>query len=217
MKRTYFLAVTGFLTAICLGLTAWAYRDLPALIPLHWNIRGEMDGKGPRQLLWIFSLLPMALSTLMAFFPGFDLKKKGAEKHGRALLITMGLVSAVLFAVFGFAFSAALGLNIGNLFFVIPLIPGLGLVVLGNFVPQIRQNKMFGIRTPWTLADDEVWRKTHRFGAYVLVASGFLLAGTAFFLKVTAGVVVFASVVPLAMVLVTAYSFWEYRRRFPKP
>jgi len=39
---------------------------------------------------------------------------------------------------------------------------------------RIRQNYFFGIKTPWTLANEEVWRKTHRFTGYVWVAAGFV-------------------------------------------
>lgn len=217
MKRSYFLAVTGFFTAVCLGLTAWVYPQLPAHIPIHWNIKGEMDGRGPRYLLWVFAVLPTALAAFIALFPGVDLKKEGVEKHRRAYFVAMGVVTSLMFALFGFVFSAARGASLENLFFVIPLMLGLSLVVLGNFAPQVKPNKVFGIRTPWTLSDEEVWRKTHRFGAYVLVISGFLLVGSSFFLKLTAGLVIFVAVLPLGMAFITAYSFWEYRRRFPKP
>ena len=32
-----------------------------------------------------------------------------------------------------------------------------------------------GIRTPWTLASDDVWRRTHRLAADLMVAGGLLL------------------------------------------
>lgn len=217
MKRSHFLWTIALLTAIGLCAAGWVYGRLPEWIPLHWNIRGETDGRGPRFLVWVFALLPMVVSGLMAVFPPTDFRKAGAEKQERAFLITLGLVSAVLFSMFGFVLAAALGMSVGNAFFVIPLILGLGLIVLGNVTPQIRKNRFFGIRTPWTLANEEVWRKTHRFGAYAFVVSGFLLIGTAFFLRSAAGLALFIATIPAALVLVTAYSFWEYRRRFPKP
>ena len=38
-------------------------------------------------------------------------------------------------------------------------------IIIGNVMGRIRPTFFVGIRTPWTLADDEVWRKTHRLAA----------------------------------------------------
>lgn len=45
-------------------------------------------------------------------------------------------------------------------------------VVVGNVLGQIRPNFFVGIRVPWTLADEEVWRRTHRLAARVWVLGG---------------------------------------------
>lgn len=39
---------------------------------------------------------------------------------------------------------------------------GVLLVVIGNWLPKIRSNFMFGVRTPWTLTSDRTWCRTHR-------------------------------------------------------
>ena len=52
---------------------------------------------------------------------------------------------------------------------------------LGNYMPRIRPNYTFGIRTPWTLASETVWKKTHRVGGYVFVVSGIIIAVCSFF------------------------------------
>ena len=58
---------------------------------------------------------------------------------------------------------------------------GLGgiLVLLGNLMTRIRPNWFMGIRTPWTLSSDTVWRKTHRFGGVAFVIAGVCVAATA--------------------------------------
>jgi uncharacterized membrane protein len=50
------------------------------------------------------------------------------------------------------------------------------LVVVGNFLGKIRQNHLFGVRTPWTLRDERVWDKTHRFTGWTMVLAGVVLA-----------------------------------------
>ena len=54
---------------------------------------------------------------------------------------------------------------------------GLGIffVVLGNYFGKIRRNHLIGIRTPWTLCDDENWLLTHRLGGPVFMLGGAVL------------------------------------------
>ena len=43
-----------------------------------------------------------------------------------------------------------------------------------NIMPKSDRNEAFGLRTPWSLSNDEVWRKSQRFGGYAMIASGVL-------------------------------------------
>jgi uncharacterized membrane protein len=91
----------------------------------------------------------------------------------------------------------------------IPAALGLLLVVLGSFLGKFRRNFFAGIRTPWTLASEEVWLRTHRLGGKVLVVAGLALAvagllGQGHLALLPALLVV--GVVPVA------YSYVRYRR-----
>jgi len=79
---------------------------------------------------------------------------------------------------------------------------GLMFIAIGNYMPQVKDNYLFGVRTAWTLASPEVWRKTHRLSgamwmiAGLLIAIGGVLTGTlSIILIVTA--LVLAIVVPI--------------------
>lgn len=39
---------------------------------------------------------------------------------------------------------------------------GVVMIVIGNYLPKTHRNYIIGIRLPWTLENDENWRKTHR-------------------------------------------------------
>lgn len=52
---------------------------------------------------------------------------------------------------------------------------GVMLLVIGNYMPLIRRNRTFGIRTPWTQKDDRVWDLTHRYLGWTMVACGISL------------------------------------------
>jgi uncharacterized membrane protein len=47
-------------------------------------------------------------------------------------------------------------------------------IITGNVMGQIRPNFFVGIRVPWTLANEEVWRRTHRLAAKLWVAGGLI-------------------------------------------
>src|SRR5258708_28004997 len=47
-------------------------------------------------------------------------------------------------------------------------------IFIGNYLGKLRRNFWAGIRTPWTLASDVVWERTHRFGGWLFVIGGLL-------------------------------------------
>jgi uncharacterized membrane protein len=88
---------------------------------------------------------------------------------------------------------------------------GLFLAALGNYLPRIRSNWWLGIRTPWTLESERVWRETHRVGGRMFVGAG-LLAAIAGFLPDP-----FCPAIPIAALAVAtlvsvAYSYVAFRR-----
>src|SRR5581483_1388648 len=46
---------------------------------------------------------------------------------------------------------------------------------LGNVMGKVRRNFWVGVRTPWTLASERVWNRTHRMTAWVWTPGGLLL------------------------------------------
>lgn len=49
---------------------------------------------------------------------------------------------------------------------------GMIFIIIGNYMPKIKQNYTLGIRLPWTLHDVENWNKTHRLGGIVWFVGG---------------------------------------------
>ena len=86
---------------------------------------------------------------------------------------------------------------------------GLLFVVLGNFMGKVTKNFFVGIRTPWTLASDEVWLRTHRLGGKL-----FVVAGIGLLVCALLGVGFIAMMVALAVAggIPVVYSYLLYRR-----
>lgn len=150
--------------------------SIPDPAPIHWNAAGEVDGYGSP---WIVALLPPIVATIMALLalllPRIDPRGQGYTAFFRTYALIMN--SLVLF--FAGLQVITIGVAVGwPISFPRLLCLGMSLliIVLGNELGRVTPNYFVGIRTPWTLADPDVWRKTHRVGARLFVAGGGLAA-----------------------------------------
>ncbi|MDP4157052.1 MAG: SdpI family protein, partial [Bacillota bacterium] len=80
----------------------------------------------------------------------------------------------------------------------------------GNFMTQLRHNYFFGIRTPWTLASEYVWKKTHRFGGYVFVVIGLVPLSSIFIGPI--GMYLFLGALAIGIVMILMYSYFVFKR-----
>jgi len=205
----------GFIVAgLALALSLWAWSRLPATVPTHWNVRGQVDGYASR---WVAALgLPAGLLALRLVFtalPRVDpLRRNYAEFFDTYWLIA----NAIL--LFMLAFHVVVILNgIGypiNLTRLVPIGLGLLFVVFGNVLTRVGPNWFMGIRTPWTLSNETVWRKTHRLGGWIMVAAGILMM-LATLLPVTATIPVLVVALIVGTVVPVVYSYLLWRKESP--
>ena len=66
------------------------------------------------------------------------------------------IVLGLLFSIATFVLLTAKGERL-PMQHIIPVLLGLLLVIIGNYFGKLRKNFFAGIRTPWTLASNEVW------------------------------------------------------------
>ena len=90
---------------------------------------------------------------------------------------------------------------------------GLMFILVGNYLPKIRQNKTIGIKIKWALEDEENWNATHRFGGKVWVACGFVCMMCALLPFSGLGIGLFISSIIVAAAVPAVYSWRYYRKR----
>lgn len=208
MKNVHRLIALALIVA-AFGLAAWFYPRLPDPVPVHWNASGEVDGTAAKP--WGVLFLPLMMiaqwlifEAIVRFSPrGFRLEA-ARDVVGILAVATIGL----LLLVFAAQVLMASGRNVSLETFLGPGI-GLLLIVLGNYLGKVPKNFFIGMRTPWTLASDEVWYRTHRFAAPLFVIAGLILVlampfGAPYWLLP-------ATVLPAAIAPLI-YSFVVYRR-----
>ncbi len=175
----------------------------PELIPSHWDINGNVNAymKYP----WGIIIFP-AFITLI-FFLGLFLKKidpflKGNSKKW------MPVISIVILLFILLQIYTLLYVFFTPKFNIFPLLFGIFFIIFGNYMPIIPRNGFIGIRTPWTLSSDIVWKKTHKFSGYTAIITG-IISICISFTKYNA-IAIYAII--LWALLSTAYSFIVWKQ-----
>jgi uncharacterized membrane protein len=165
----------------------FAFADqLPDKIPIHWNMRGEADGWVTKdQTFLAFYLAPtiMAGVIVLTFFvlPWLSPRNFAVEGFRETYDYVIFLVVLLFVWLHGVILYSSLTGELAGRW----LIAGFFLffALIGNVLGKVGPNFWMGVRTPWTLADPQVWTRTHRVAAWTFVAVG--LTG---FVAVLAGV-----------------------------
>lgn len=212
MKRNKLFYITFIISFIPLILNLIAFSHMPNKIPVHWGPTGEPDRYGSKMEQLTMSALPLVLFMFFNFLPSIDPKRESYKKHSGAFSIINFVIIMFLILMNVMGLFSALGYNI-QFSKVTPVLLGLMLIVFGNFMTQIRHNYFFGIRTPWTLASEYVWKKTHRFGGYVFVVIGLVPLSSLFIGPI--GMYIFIGALAIGIALILIYSYLVYKREKP--
>ncbi|NNF51041.1 MAG: SdpI family protein [Gammaproteobacteria bacterium] len=168
--------------AICLGavalhvaLVGFFYAELPDPLPTHWNAAGEVDGYTPKPWgAWLLPLMTLGVYLLFKVIPWISPQGFRMESFSKIVDILKLVIVLFMFVIGITVLFAARGapFDPGKI-----ILPGVGVlfIIIGNYMGKLRKNFFIGIRTPWTLASDEVWAKTHRLGGWCFVFAGLVL------------------------------------------
>jgi uncharacterized membrane protein len=198
------------LILISIIATVFIYSSLPEKIPAHWNIRGEIDSYNNKSFVWFTALLPLGIYLLMIYIPEIDPRRESYKKHKKAYKILMNIMVPFFIVVHWIAIFSALGYQV-SVARIIPIGVGILFIVIGNYMGQIRPNYTFGIRIPWTLADETVWKKTHRVGSFAFILSGliFIIAGI---INKPYSFILAISFIFVTLIFTFVYSYLEYKK-----
>jgi uncharacterized membrane protein len=198
------------IAAMALIVSIWAYPQLPPTIATHWNVRGTADGfSGRATAVLIMPLVIIGLTGLFNVLPKLDPRRANYAKFIDTYWLIANAV--ILFILIGHGMIVATGLGYPvKIDRFMPIGVGLLFIVLGNFLTRVEPNWFIGIRTPWTLSSDTVWRKTHRTGGWLMVVGGFVLAASVFlphgaFLPLLIAAILIVAVIPV----VQSYVLWK--------
>ena len=172
-KKQYIL---WFVAMIPLVITLVFFERLPDKIPMHWNTAGEVDRVSDKLPgAFILPGITLAIPLMMTLLPKIDPKRRNYSAFKTAYY-WLHLCFAVVFGCISiYVLLVSLGYNVVRVDTAIKFLIGVMITVFGNLMPKLKHNYFVGIKTPWTLANENVWFETHRLAGRLWFAAGLIM------------------------------------------
>ena len=196
-----------------LTLVAWliALPQLPDTMPIHWGANGEADGFATKIEAMILTVGIMVLIYfIIAFVPRIDPRKENYKYFSKTYNILLNAVLLLFFFVNMSTILQGLGYNV-PMSYIAPIMAGIIFIIIGNYLQRVRSNYFMGIRTPWTLSNETVWKKTHRLSGKLFFIGGLLIFISAFLPDGYKSMVMWVSIV-LCVAIPYLYSYLVYKK-----
>lgn len=150
------------------------YNELPVKMASHWNAQGIVDGYSSRVFnVLFFPLLEIFLFFLLSYVPKLDPKRKNIKlfESNYSLFISIMMIFMYIVQLQVFLWNIDIKVPIET---SMPILMGILFIFVAHLIQSAKQNYTIGIRTPWTLASEKVWNKTHALGAKLFRVGGIL-------------------------------------------
>lgn len=205
--------ISLLIVGLMLAMSLWARTQIgEAPFAIHFDVHGNADGFVSRDVgLFMMPAIASALALLFLALPALMPKKGSLERSSEAYSAMMIGALVLQLLVHFLLLAEAIGstLNATTIVFVAN---GLLFVLLGNYLPKTRYNYIMGIRTPWTLADERVWDRTHRLAGPLFMLGGCATVLAALMLEPSLAIKIFLAGVFVPAIISIVYS-WHVARQ----
>ena len=96
------------------------------------------------------------------------------------------------------------------------ILVGIIFIILGNFMPKTKMNRVAGVRVSWSMYNDTTWMKSNRLGAVAMIIVGVLTIITTVFTKSSIAVIMLIIYLLVATVITLIYSYKVYKKELDK-
>ena len=209
-------------------VTAVALKFMPDTVPLHYNFAGEIDRWGSKYEHFLMPALLIVFVVLMQVITYFQEKKiedepTPREQASRRNNIKVVRIVTIVFEIFllilicWMLWTSKENANLGteqtatNIGQFIWIAMGILLVVIGNILPKSRMNSVVGVRTTWSMYNEETWSKSNRFGGIVLMVTGIAMVITSLILKESALIIANLGLMILSSIVILVYTYKVFK------
>ena len=204
-------------------VTSIVIQFMPDIIPMHHDMAGNTDRWGSKTESMIFPVIILCVTffwhLLICIYEkkatnAKTEKEQMEAKSSAKFLCIVGISEAVMFGIMHYfiLYSACVQANTGgskatiDIARVSCILCGIMFVVLGNFMTKAKKNAVVGLRTVWSMYNDNTWRKSNRFAAISIIVAGLLTIITTAFTGGMTGTIYMLIYILLATVVAVAYS-----------
>ena len=192
------------------------WNKLPESIAMQYNLKGEPIRFGDKEELVVFAAIMIFMSAfvylLLINIYRIDPKKYAAENKERLrriAFVVVVFIACLQCLIYYTSVSGSIRFSMSAVF------SGMGLLFafIGNYLPNLKPNYFAGLRLPWTLENEENWKKTHLLAGKLWFAGGLALAVICLFVSSEAAIVVFFAVMTIIVIIPVIYSYKLYRKQ----
>ena len=186
--KTMYKIIAGFVI-LSFVITGMFLLFLPDTMPMHYNFSGEVDRYGSKYE----NLIICGVNLIMGvFFIAAAHFMKAKTPSGVKAILICGISLTAFFCILQTVILAIGMKNAAGVPYlpsedwfskILAALMGLILIILGNYMPKVERNSLFGLRTSWSMKNDEVWRRCQRFGGYSMIICGIIWIMLALFLS----------------------------------
>ena len=188
---------------------AYIWPSLPQKVPMHWNASGEIDRWGDKSETILLPVLMTGIVYLLfLIIPKIDPKGK-LENMGNKLNLFRLILTGFMSILCLYILYSIKTVN-GDPRMLFPIL-GLLFAFLGNYMKTMKPNYFIGFRTPWTLENEEVWKKTHKFGGLLWFIGGLLITLT-FLVSEKIQLYTFIAITVVITIVPVVYSYLEFQK-----
>jgi len=197
------LVILGLLPLI---ITALLYSSLPQQIPTHWDINNTVTYSDKSEI-WLIAGLSPLMTVLFIVIPLIDPKKKNYARFSGVYEIFCIVTMLFFLVIYGVVIVESLSPGIVNVGKFTSLMVGLLFIFLGNVMPKVKHNYSFGVKTPWALADPDVFNRSNRLAGFISFVGGIIITVSVFFLSEKAMFVLMMAFVAVFCIVPTVMSY----------
>ena len=220
-KFIYYELNTSVLEDVMLWITDLrGYRTMKEMIKKYKGtlicsvlvmLAGILVGFTMVQSIWInvFFVVTDCMLVTIIFYDN-----RNRQQSSKVIGMVIWIIPVTTLIYNGMARLISMDADSENLFMaVIYFGTGLLFMIIGNYLPKVKQNNTIGIRVVWTLQDEENWSATHRFSGKLWVASGVLCMLCGLFGESIAALVLYIVSIMAAAIVSILYSYLFYKKK----
>lgn len=204
-------AATIAILLLSFAVSIYVYPMMPAKLASHWDINGNVNGYMSK--FWGLFFTPILSAILFAVFVGIPLidpLKKNISKFRKQYDMFIFIIILFIFYIHSLTLFWNIGYKFSMIQFMMPAFAVL-FYYMGTLISKSKRNWFIGIRTPWTLSSDYVWKRTHELGGKLFRVAGIIALVGVFF----PGYEIFFAIIPIIVFMFFSliYSYVIYSKK----